>query len=597
MSRARGDSAWRAADLHQRGLPKEVRKQRGVWFTPPALARPTAARALAPLDDGRPLRICDPAVGGGSFLLAARDALSRSTAAFTGVDVDADALRIARQALPDAALLEGDGLTALPDESFDAVLTNPPWETLQDGPDAAARAASLRPRFALQGRGKLFTYRLFLERAYQLLKPGGRLGAVVPASLWFDRDAEPLRELLLDRCSWEWLFGFENREGIFDIDSRYRFGVVIATKGGATSRVQVAFGCTRLAAWAEDRPAHTRYDRAELRRLSPRAGTFVEVECRRDLEVLTRMHDRGAPLLDALTWRQGDYNMTADRDRFVRREDAEARGYAPCDDGVWRSGDGPDLLALRQGAMIYDLDANAGAHDAGVGHQTRWRRPTSAAELRPLYLVDAAQWQQGAASRAPARVALRALSNATNERTAIACLLPDVPCGNSLGVLTPAGAACDARPLRALATAAAVLGSLPFDWTLRMRLGGTNLNRFVLADCVLPDACGDARSELAWCALRLCATTPWAAPLWEQARREGWASAPEPATEPAARRALQTRIDVLVGRAFGLREDDVAWITRGPRFKKGFWRVERDLAEPERRPARWRRAAAADPAY
>ena len=50
----------------------------------------------------------------------------------------------------------------------------------------------------------------------------------------------------------------------------------------------------------------------------------------------------------------------------------------------------------------------------------------------------------------------------------LACLLPDLPTGNSLGVLTPA----DPRaPLRQLAALAAVLASLPFDGALRLRVG------------------------------------------------------------------------------------------------------------------------------
>lgn len=588
MSAGGADRAWLAADRHQRSIPHQDRKLRGAWFTPPELASPTAARTLAPLDDGRPLRVCDPAVGGGGFLLAARAALSRSPAELVGVDVDPGAVQIARDALPDADLRVGDGLTELEDESFDAVLTNPPWETLQHGPDAKARVAALRPRFRHQGAGKLFTYRLFLERALQLLRPGGRLGVVVPAGLWFDRDAAPLRQVLLDECEWEWLFGFENRARVFDIDSRYRFGVVIATKGGLTRAVKTAFGHTELSNWQQDSPPHTRYERDELQRLSPHAGTFVEVESRRDLDVLQRMREGGRPLLDVMEWRQGDFNMTADRGRFELREHAEAHGYRPRPDGVWRAAQRPELIALRQGAMVYDLDGNAGAHDRGVGHKTRWRRPARPDELRPLYLVDAAAWRDGADDRGPARIALRALSNATNERTTIACLLPDVPCGNSLGVLRPR--APSERPVRELAATAAVLGSLAFDWSLRLRLGGTNLNRFVLADCTLPPLDDDAADELAQLALRLCATAPWCAPLWDHAEREGWCCSQTPETEPARRRALHTRIDELVGDAYGLGPDDVLWVTRGQPFAKGFWRVERALPEPERRPARWRDA-------
>ncbi|MCK5945348.1 MAG: N-6 DNA methylase, partial [Planctomycetes bacterium] len=419
MIGAGGDEhAWQAAsDRHQRELPHDRRKERGAWFTPMALALPTARRALAPLDDGRALRICDPAVGGGSFLLAAQQALRTSPARCTGVDVDAAAVAIARQALPTAELRCADGLTTLEAESYDAVLTNPPWETMRAA-DAAARGPELRRRFAHQGGSKLFTYRLFVERAAQLLRPGGRLGMIVPASLWFDHQAAALRALLLDTCSWQWLFGFENRERVFDIDSRYRFGVVNATKGARTERVQVAFGRTSLDDWQRDDPPATTYRRNELSGLSPHAGTFVEVESRRDLDVLARMHAAGRPLLGergAFAWRQGDYNMTSDRARFVPRDRAEADGYRSDGRGVWRRDGHPDLLALRQGAMIYDLDGNAAAHDRGVGHKTRWRAPADPDELRPLYLVAADEWQRGAAERGPARIGLRALSNATNE--------------------------------------------------------------------------------------------------------------------------------------------------------------------------------------
>ncbi|MEZ6037663.1 MAG: hypothetical protein R3F29_09290 [Planctomycetota bacterium] len=56
------------AQRHAASLPHERRKQHGVWFTPAALALPTARRALEPLLESahdQPLRVCDPAVGGG----------------------------------------------------------------------------------------------------------------------------------------------------------------------------------------------------------------------------------------------------------------------------------------------------------------------------------------------------------------------------------------------------------------------------------------------------------------------------------------------------------------------------------------------------
>src|SRR5262249_3084465 len=236
-------------------LATALRKRTGAWFTPPALAVPTAARALAPWPvAGAAPRVCDPAVGSGAFLLACLDLLADATgrprAAIAaeqlhGVDLDPTAASLACWALhaacgkgaPEVSAIErhvrcGDGLRAHQAGSFDVVVGNPPWETLQDDRGGRAAAGGARPQieaswlrrgFAHQGRGKLYPYRLFVERAVQLLRTGGRLGLIVPASLWFDRDAAPLRDLLLTQCRWEWLFALENPERLFPIASPYPF--------------------------------------------------------------------------------------------------------------------------------------------------------------------------------------------------------------------------------------------------------------------------------------------------------------------------------------------------------------------------------------
>ena len=58
-----------------------------------------------------------------------------------------------------------------------------------------------------------------------------------------------------------------------------------------------------------------------------------------------------------------------------------------------------------------------------------------------------------------------------------------------------------------------VLSSLAFDWSLRLRLGGTNLNGFVLRDCVVPRLVDTLADALARAALQLCSTPSWCAPL------------------------------------------------------------------------------------
>lgn len=617
-------------------LASAERKRSGAWFTPQALALPTASRVLRPLLLHQPLPlVCDPAVGSGAFLLAALREISAATGAdkahiaahcLHGMDLDPTAASLACWSLHEACegnpppiqTLEahircGDGLLEGDAGGSDAVLGNPPWDTWQDerrerhaADSAQQRSAAvpqLRDHFAHQGRGKLYTYRLFVERAYQLLRPSGRLGLIVPASLWFDRDAAPLRELLLERCSWEWLFAFVNRASLFAIDRRYRFGVIVARKGGRTDAVRVAFGADTAAAWAEAEPRHHRYLRTDLAALSPHAKTFVEIGSERDLALLRHLNAHGRPLLGEhglCTWRQGDFNMTSDRDRFVACRAAERSGWRQEPDGTWRHPSEPgERRALWQGAMIGTLHPQMGAYDSGSGRGVRWRRAAPSGKTEPQYLVES----NAAAAMGP-RIGLRALSNATNERSAIACLLADEPCGNSLGVLT---ARPDSRtPWRDCAFAAGVLASLTYDWALRLRLSGTNLNRFLLEDTVLPACDLATQVAIAQRTLRLCAILPWHASSWRASQREGWlpadwSFATHAATADAERRRIHAELEAYVAMAFGLTADDFAWILRDCAHpaaslrkstltrgldQRGFWRLDRELPPEERLPAR-----------
>lgn len=75
-------------------------------------------------------------------------------------------------------------------ETFDVVLSNPPFGVTL-APDTKK---SLKKTFSLQDT--LPSDGLFLERCFQLLKPGGRLGLVLPESIFNAVDLLPVRMLL-----------------------------------------------------------------------------------------------------------------------------------------------------------------------------------------------------------------------------------------------------------------------------------------------------------------------------------------------------------------------------------------------------------------
>ena len=89
-----------------------------------------------------------------------------------------------------------------------------------------------RTRSDIKGSADINLYKLFLEAAHAVLRPSGRLGFIVPSGLYSDSGTRALRDLFLNHCHWEWLFGIENRDKMFPIDSRFKFNSVIVEKSG-----------------------------------------------------------------------------------------------------------------------------------------------------------------------------------------------------------------------------------------------------------------------------------------------------------------------------------------------------------------------------
>ncbi|MEX0774753.1 MAG: hypothetical protein WD042_03455 [Phycisphaeraceae bacterium] len=199
--------------------------------------------------------------------------------------------------------------------------------------------------FRHQGSGKAYTYKMFTEQAHTLLAEGGRLGFIVPSGLYSDFGSVDLRKLFLDACSWEWLFGFENREAIFDIHRSFKFNPVIVAKGGQTQAIRTAFMRRNLADWEHAEQFATDYTRQQVVQFSPKSRAILEIQSQRDLEVLTKIYANSVLLGDqsdrgwGIRYAQGDFNMTSDSKLFPPRPKWEEWGYQPDEYSRWIKGD------------------------------------------------------------------------------------------------------------------------------------------------------------------------------------------------------------------------------------------------------------------
>lgn len=159
--------------------------------TPPGLVRFMVGLAEAPKGG----RVLEPACADGPFLRAFRETHGTDYR-FVGVEIDPSALDLpswAHEVVADFLLWE-------PRETFDLILANPPYGIVGE--------ASKYPIHVLQGakalykkafstwRGKYNLYGAFIEKSVRLLREGGTLVFVVPATWLVLDDFSLLRAFL-----------------------------------------------------------------------------------------------------------------------------------------------------------------------------------------------------------------------------------------------------------------------------------------------------------------------------------------------------------------------------------------------------------------
>ncbi|MGW4215372.1 HsdM family class I SAM-dependent methyltransferase [Lentzea sp. NPDC004789] len=184
-----------------------LRKARGAFFTPPVLCKYIVDWAVRDPAD----RVLEPSCGEAAFLMAAGQRLQAlrapggdAPAELHGVELHEDSARRAesllRHAGHDASVDVGDFFTFTPRPLYDAVVGNPPYVRYQDFSGEArtrSREAALRAGVPLTGLAS--SWAAFTVHAALFLRPGGRLGLVLPAELLTVNYAAEVRRFLMQR--------------------------------------------------------------------------------------------------------------------------------------------------------------------------------------------------------------------------------------------------------------------------------------------------------------------------------------------------------------------------------------------------------------
>lgn len=406
-------------------------------------------------------------------------------------------------------------------------------------------------------------YKLFTERCFALLHPGGHCGIVIPSSIYTDLGAKGLRDLLFDQTQIEGLFCFENRKTIFEgVDSRFKF-VVLTFEKASVTRLQAAgernasappddllaeqaveaqggaTGTTRFPA------AFMRHDVEELarfpdegalwlevdliKRLSPDSHSVMEFKTALDIEIAHKL--LRFPILGAQV--EGAWHLTLHRELHMTDD-------AP----LFKTKPQTGALPLVEGKMIHQFEFARQEYKYWVpepdGRQSLIGRGDD--DGQPL-------------SYQRYRFAHRSIARSNDERTMIGAILPPaVFSGHSLNV------AFEPQDPDIQLYLLAVMNSFVLDYYLRQQVSA-NLTMFFIYQCPVPRliSTDTAFAPIVQRAARLVCTSPEFDDLAKTMGLDGYKAAAAGAGADE-RAKLRAELDGLVAHLYGLTETEFAHI-------------------------------------
>lgn len=466
---------------------------------------------------------------------------------------------------------------------FDRVVTNPPWNGLRataieirryakdqeavSAHDAEPLSSYLQTRSAyasqvrqqavyqLQGsqagagaQGDSDLYKMFVERAFQLVAPGGNVTMVVPASILRTKGAAALRATLFQRAVT--MVEFVNKKRIFPIHPMFRFVLFSASPAAnGNGGLERFFGLAETVEQARDGITHSSIAMplASLARIGGQELSVPAAYDRESLAILERLQlsfetvDRSRL---PFAFRR-ELDMTLNRDLFHRVDNIDSQQLAR--QGEWLDVSGGRLMPVIEGRMIQQYDFAAKSYVTGEARQAVWR-PNDQSHARPQWLIreDDARtlgWQS------TWRAGYCDVTGHANARTVLASIIPpDVVCGNKVPTLSVGNA-----DVRWHLVFLAFANSWVVDWIMR-RFVSTTLNFFYWKNLPFPPI--DLNDEAIQHLVATVGTLSGVKVV------DGRLESAHRVSDASNRRALRAQIDAIVAVMYGLTVNEYGTILR-----------------------------------
>jgi hypothetical protein len=433
--------------------------------------------------------------------------------------------------------------------------------------EASSKFARKSNRFPFTSVGDINTYALFSELSRSLIHTRGRAGIIVPTGIATDDTNKKFFANLNECRSLASLVDFENRDGIFiGVHRSYKFSL-LTLSAAPVPAASFTFFLTHTSQMGD--PIRTFALTAEdLALVNPNTRTCPIFRTKEDAELTKKLYRRVPVFVDEVK------NANPWGVRFF------SMFHMSNDSGLFSASQGTTLIPLYEAKMLHQFDHRwATFVDATIRDCSDGEKQDPGFAVTPRYWVPRAEVHERLieAGSTPSEffLAFRGIGRATDERTMIVALLPLSGVGNSAPVILT-----KFNGSRFEGCLLANMNSLVFDYIARQKIGGINLNFFIINQLpvLMPDSytADDQEFIISRVVELVCTADDIAAVAKAWTGKSSAYQWDEP-----RRRTLKAEIDAYFAHLYGLTRDELLYILDpqeifGPDFPGETFRVLRE---------------------
>jgi hypothetical protein len=463
---------------------------------------------------------------------------------------------------------------------------DPLWQEYLSAKELAEIATDVARKsgdFPLLSSGDINLYSLFVERASTLINDKGMVGLLTPSGIAADKGAAEFFQSISESGRLSSLFDFENKKVFFpDIHASFKFcTLVFAGTRKSFENARCAFYLHSLEEINEERVLLL--GPKDFSSVNPNTGSAPIFRCKRDAAITTAVYSRQPVLVDRRPERTKSapikvwpvryvrmFDMTNDSKLFKKRDELERDGWYPAGGSRWKKGD-LEAVPLYEGKMVQLYDHRAAdivVNTNNLKRPAQQEATTAAAHFDPEFSPTPQFWVSSSDIADDQRVeymfGFKHVTAPTNVRTMIAAIVPACGAGNSLPLFLPDPGISNKRYASTISLMLANFNSFAFDFVLRQKVQGQNLNLFMIEQIPMirpeqyegklrkhkiADFVREQVLNLSYTARDL---TPFARDLGYEGNPIQW--------DEEDRRHRMARLDALYFHLYGISRDDVGYV-------------------------------------